>query len=202
MPYKVKGKCVYKKDTGKKVGCTRGSVKKYLAALHANVDETKEEEPVMEITKTQIREMIEEEFEGLLSDLEEELELDEALPIQSMKDRDTWIARQKALRRPKTQEMAFKRGSTITAKRPKTQIDPVRMRRQRIGRASHNFISTERPRRHQGRMEEELELNEEYLLSLLKDMPIGYPAGLSQTPEEKEYKKTRGKGKKSKKKKG
>ena len=35
MPYKYKGKCVYKKDTGKKVGCTKGSVKKYLAALHA-----------------------------------------------------------------------------------------------------------------------------------------------------------------------
>jgi len=39
MPYKSKGKCVYKKDTGKKVGCTTGSVKKYLAALHANVKE-------------------------------------------------------------------------------------------------------------------------------------------------------------------
>jgi DNA-binding ferritin-like protein len=39
MPYTAKGKCVYKKDTGKKVGCTTGSVKKYLAALHANVDE-------------------------------------------------------------------------------------------------------------------------------------------------------------------
>lgn len=41
MPYKVKGKCVYKKDTGKKVGCTKGSVKDYLAALHANVDKGK-----------------------------------------------------------------------------------------------------------------------------------------------------------------
>ena len=40
MPYKVKGKCVYKKDTGAKVGCTKGSVDKYLAALHANVDES------------------------------------------------------------------------------------------------------------------------------------------------------------------
>lgn len=40
MPYKVKRKCIYKKDTGKKVGCTKGSVKKYLAALHANVDES------------------------------------------------------------------------------------------------------------------------------------------------------------------
>lgn len=37
MPYKVKGKCVYKKDTGKKVGCTKGDIKDYLAALHANV---------------------------------------------------------------------------------------------------------------------------------------------------------------------
>ena len=42
MPYTHRGKCVYKKDTGKKVGCTKGSVKKYLAALHANVhDEEK-----------------------------------------------------------------------------------------------------------------------------------------------------------------
>jgi len=49
MPYsvrKVNGKyCVYKKDGGKKVGCTKGTEKakeKYLAALHANADE---EEP-------------------------------------------------------------------------------------------------------------------------------------------------------------
>lgn len=35
MPYKVKGKCVYKKS-GKKMGYTKGSTKKYLAALHAN----------------------------------------------------------------------------------------------------------------------------------------------------------------------
>jgi hypothetical protein len=44
MPYKAKGKCVYKADTGKKVGCTKGSVKKYLAALHANVPDAKNEE--------------------------------------------------------------------------------------------------------------------------------------------------------------
>ena len=44
MPYTAKGKCVYKKDTGKKVGCTKGSVKKYLAALHANVPDAKNEE--------------------------------------------------------------------------------------------------------------------------------------------------------------
>ena len=40
MPYKVKGKCVYKKDGGAKVGCTKGDVNKYLAALHANADES------------------------------------------------------------------------------------------------------------------------------------------------------------------
>jgi hypothetical protein len=50
MPYKVKGQCVYKKDTGAKVGCTKGDVNKYLAALHANVDENelpmKKENPI------------------------------------------------------------------------------------------------------------------------------------------------------------
>lgn len=39
MPYKTRGKCVYKK-TGKKVGCTKGDIKKYLAALHANANES------------------------------------------------------------------------------------------------------------------------------------------------------------------
>lgn len=39
MPYTVKGKCVYKKEDGSKVGCTKGSVDKYLAALHANANE-------------------------------------------------------------------------------------------------------------------------------------------------------------------
>lgn len=43
MPYKAKGKCVYKADTGKKVGCTKGPVKKYMAALHANVPDAKNE---------------------------------------------------------------------------------------------------------------------------------------------------------------
>jgi cytochrome c553 len=37
MPYKIVGKCIFKKDGGAKVGCTDGDVHKYLAALHANV---------------------------------------------------------------------------------------------------------------------------------------------------------------------
>lgn len=47
MPYTVKGKCVYKKDGGTKVGCTKGSVKDYLAALHANADESIESEETL-----------------------------------------------------------------------------------------------------------------------------------------------------------
>jgi len=41
MSYIRKGKCVYKKDTGKKVGCSKsaGKAKKYIKALHANVEE-------------------------------------------------------------------------------------------------------------------------------------------------------------------
>lgn len=46
MPYTVKGKCVYKKEDGSKVGCTKGSVDKYLAALHANANES-----IIEINK-------------------------------------------------------------------------------------------------------------------------------------------------------
>jgi hypothetical protein len=40
MPYKIKGNCIYKKNAGKKVGCTKGPVKKYMAALQANVKES------------------------------------------------------------------------------------------------------------------------------------------------------------------
>jgi hypothetical protein len=46
MPYYYKTigdkKCVYKKEDNTKVGCTKKSIKKYLAALHANVDESNE----------------------------------------------------------------------------------------------------------------------------------------------------------------
>jgi hypothetical protein len=62
MPYKVKGKCVYKKDTGKKVGCTKGSVKKYLAALHMNANESLDQE----LTKEDLEEMIKEEVEKII----------------------------------------------------------------------------------------------------------------------------------------
>lgn len=41
MPYKRKGKCVYKKNTGKKVGCSKSvnKAKQYIKALHVNVED-------------------------------------------------------------------------------------------------------------------------------------------------------------------
>lgn len=42
MPYTIKGQCIYKKDGGAKVGCTKGDVHKYMAALHANANESVE----------------------------------------------------------------------------------------------------------------------------------------------------------------
>ena len=59
MPYKVKGKCVYKEDSGKKVGCTKGSVKKYLAALHMHADESKKyDEELLETLEDIIQETL------------------------------------------------------------------------------------------------------------------------------------------------
>ncbi len=51
MPYEIKGKCVYKKDGGAKVGCTKGDVNKYLAALHANADESTDKSSSKPIVK-------------------------------------------------------------------------------------------------------------------------------------------------------
>jgi hypothetical protein len=56
MPYKVEGKCVYKKDTGKKVGCTKGDVKDYLAALHANADVNESNKLENKITAMKLKE--------------------------------------------------------------------------------------------------------------------------------------------------
>jgi len=63
MPYthrKVGDKqCVYKKDGGAKVGCTSGSIKKYLAALYINADESVEEEELInENTKNLIKRLL------------------------------------------------------------------------------------------------------------------------------------------------
>jgi len=88
MPYKTrkvkgKGTCVYKKEGGKKVGCTKGSIKKYLAALHSNVDEEiKKENKTMRITKAELMKIIKEEIENM-SEMETE-EVVEEQPLQEM----------------------------------------------------------------------------------------------------------------------
>ena len=68
MPYVVRDKCVYKKgkdgNPGKKVGCTKGSVKKYLAALHANANESLSHD----MTEEKIKEIIFEEACNLLNE--------------------------------------------------------------------------------------------------------------------------------------
>lgn len=53
MPYEIRGNCIYKKDGGAKVGCTKGDVHKYLAALHANANESVEESLIGEDYPTQ-----------------------------------------------------------------------------------------------------------------------------------------------------
>lgn len=64
MPYTYKKEgnkyCVYNKNTGKKVGCTKGSIKKYLGALHANVPDAKQEELKSHI-KSLVKELLKEE---------------------------------------------------------------------------------------------------------------------------------------------
>ena len=55
MPYRVKGKCVYKKDSGEKVGCTEGSIENYLAALHTNTNERLTKEQLIDFIKEEIK---------------------------------------------------------------------------------------------------------------------------------------------------
>ena len=74
MPYTHKKvgdeHCVYKKDGGAKVGCTKGDINKYLAALHANADvsETDEVKGIEESTKNVIKTFLKEDIKSLIID--------------------------------------------------------------------------------------------------------------------------------------
>ena len=41
MPYELRGKCVYRKDTGKSMGCSKtlSKAKAHMKALYANVED-------------------------------------------------------------------------------------------------------------------------------------------------------------------
>ena len=79
MPYvvrKQKGKkCVYKKKKngkpGEKVGCTKKSIKKYLAALHINANESLKDK-TMKISKQKLERIIREEVAREMGMREEE----------------------------------------------------------------------------------------------------------------------------------
>ena len=87
MPYTTSGKCVHKKkrdgSRGEKVGCTDGSVKKYLKALYTNVDEklTKEEQE-MKLTQEELMRIIKEEVAN--DHIVEEQPIEEGLDPQAM----------------------------------------------------------------------------------------------------------------------
>mgnify|MGYP001466192772 FL=1 len=72
MPYTSSGKCVYKKNKdgsrGKKVGCTKGSVKQYLKALYANTDESVDKTLSEETMRLIIREELEEYLKEITDD--------------------------------------------------------------------------------------------------------------------------------------
>lgn len=63
MPYSYKKEgdknCIYNKNTGKKIGCTTKSIKDYLAALHANVPDSKTDQLKTGL-KSMIREILKE----------------------------------------------------------------------------------------------------------------------------------------------
>jgi hypothetical protein len=60
MPYEKKGKCVYKTGTNEKVGCTKGSINNYLAALQASAKDESKESPDMKTIMESWRQFLKE----------------------------------------------------------------------------------------------------------------------------------------------
>lgn len=89
MPYEIRGKCIYRKDTGAKVGCTKGDVHKYIAALqmHAHESEGK--------TLSEIRAFIRKTIsESLISEVEMNKTLYHGTPyaFKEFKNRTTFFS--------------------------------------------------------------------------------------------------------------
>jgi hypothetical protein len=83
MPYKIVGKCIYNKDTGKKMGCTKGSVKRYLAALYANVPDAKKNE-----IKSKLKEVLRRSLkETILSETANSIDSDVTLKAELTKNK-------------------------------------------------------------------------------------------------------------------
>jgi hypothetical protein len=60
MPYKRKGKCVFKKNTGKKVGCSKSAekAKKYIKALYSNTDDEETFDSLVESLLVSMRDVV------------------------------------------------------------------------------------------------------------------------------------------------
>lgn len=89
MPYeteevKGKGTCVRKKEGRKEMGCTKGPVEDYLAALHAADKKTKKENKTMKISKAELMEIIKEEIMGAMSEEQAVEEVAEEQPLEEM----------------------------------------------------------------------------------------------------------------------
>lgn len=84
MPYKIKGKCIYKKDTGAKVGCTKGDVHKYMAALQIHAHESEDK------SLNEIRAFVRNTLMNLEEGKKKKLESDDEihLPELTMKKKD------------------------------------------------------------------------------------------------------------------
>ncbi len=87
MPYTVKGKCVYKKDSGAKVGCTKGDVNKYLVALHANTNESENKIVGGKADKLSLDD-IAKKFKVKLSKLTKELNKGIEVEVEHTKDKE------------------------------------------------------------------------------------------------------------------
>ena len=97
MPYTVRGKCVYKKDTGKKVGCTKGSVQKYLAALQINAEQVQYEcckESKREIIKRGISKIVKQVIREMkLNNINEFLDYDDPIvDVNQLKPGETYVS--------------------------------------------------------------------------------------------------------------
>lgn len=82
MPYFTRENCVYKKENRKKIGCTDGSIKKYLAALQMHAHESKDKS--LDEVRLFVRKALYESVKKEKSDADDEIHL----PELTMKKKD------------------------------------------------------------------------------------------------------------------
>lgn len=109
MPYthkKVGNKtCVYKKSTGKKVGCTAGPIKKYLTALHMHDTNESMDTVKKFIKEIVLKEKLKKSIRGIINEvLTEERESPVVRNIKSVENFDALLAKPENVGQPFTKE--------------------------------------------------------------------------------------------------